>query len=241
MQMRLEDAKNKRDRRNIAASFAHLALEKQGSDTKGSGSIMDSFSKTFQPFLQDTKYASDGHHVTSEVGARVTDYLKRYQVAQTPLPQYTNSTSLGAYFYPGIYTPAIDSIGYALQSVFAFQRGGVKYKIVPNPGETSPATGPETTGISWGPSYNAAYASGNAGLAFNYPSVGELSFAIPWIGNVPFIAAVQPGTYTSDNGTRTPAGAATTQLLAGVEATYVYTAVRDDFTLGFLCPTYVIT
>lgn len=183
------------------------------------GTIMDAFSRTFPPFLKDSKFATDSHHVTSEISSRVVDVMKRYQTI-ADLPIYNPS---GTSFFPGVYWPEASTLGAALNSLYAFRRGGVKYKLVTNQTADPPPY------FAWGIAENSVVA-GNASLCTGYD--GELSFAVPWIHNVPFThIGSQPAVDVTGI---SPAGVTTNNDLQFYS---LFTSVRDDYSLGFFIPT----
>lgn len=198
--------------RSLMRSFKGLKfieMERQSS-------VVGDFRKEFPPFLMDCEYLTDSHHVTSETSLYVTDVLKRYMNA-LPVTMVSSVGNMPATYQPDPYT-----LGWILARSFLFQRGGVRYKFVEND--------QKFMSVMYGPTPTAwtGFANGNATLLGASPAAMELDVSVPWMQDVPYQSVLinleQPTLdvalyYTDD-----------------ITALSIYTAVRDDFQLGFLVP-----
>jgi len=197
------------------ANSFHYAL----SSARPQTNIQTSFKTTFAPFVEGCSELVDNHMVTSETSNYITDVLKRYQ--------YTGSTP--ATGFPLDYDPDDASLGYFLNSAFVFCRGGVSYKVVRIPG-----TGDTTYPINYVAGYQLnddpsilpialgqAYIS--SGLTQN-----QFDFSVPWLYNLPFTLVNE----------RTAQFAQVTINITPTDNSNFrfFTAVRDDYMLGFLRP-----
>jgi hypothetical protein len=184
--------------------------------------IRGEFDKTFNPFLMECEYLVDSHHVTSETSMYVTDLLKRYQDYQNP-----ESTAISTVIY-GVYAPLENTTAHVINRMFLFQRGGLHFKFVYSSGTiitmiADPELGPDAV---------APYSNGAPWHFGQSPNDTEISFSVPWYNNVPYTSAIigsdadlpnHPPNYNVYLGSSLTWG-----------NTAIYTAVRDDFQLGFL-------
>jgi hypothetical protein len=196
-------------------------------EIKKHASIRKEFEATFEPILMDCSYLSDQRHVTSETSLYVTDLLKRYQTLGGA-PPTTN-----VWLLPGDYRPMANSIGYFLQSMFMFYRGGVKYKITNIAGEALAVT---FDGVTLDPDSWTGQGMGAATIWAAPTDDFEMSYAVPWMNVVPYSSQAL-GDNTSYPSQPTPIMAFATGTL-GYADINILTAVRDDYQLGFLIPSY---
>lgn len=194
-------------------------------EIKKHASIRKEFEATFEPILMDCTYLSDQRHVTSETSIYITDLLKRYQTAGG-VPPLT-----GAWVLPGDYRPVEGSIGYFLQSMFLFYRGGIKYKFV----DVSAASLVVTyDGVTLDPDTWTGQGYGAPTLWASPSTNFELSFAVPWINIVPYSSQAL-GDNTSFPSQPTPVMTNFSGSMTYADVNMLV-AVRDDYQLGFLIP-----
>lgn len=199
--------------------------------------IVAEFQSPFNPFVLGSSYMTDQHMVTSETTMYVTDVLKRYVPYQTNVDSWkTNTTS--TFSANPMYGPEYLSLPWFFANMFAFHRGGLKYKVVMNP----------TTGAR--PTFAEAHAfpaqwtaAGNGyghAWTINTPSENEIDVATPYVSLYPFmqystnyfdgqVAYHQPYMWTTIN-------LADSTLTYANSVYNVLTAYRDDVQLGFLIP-----
>jgi len=185
--------------------------------------ISDDFGVEFSPFIEGCTYLTDNKNSTSETSVYVTDLMKRYQSAN-----YLVQGTTGI-FVDRDYFPNPGTIARVLFNTFAFWRGGFRIKVVtPTPSTTGSSAQPMYgVRMNDGSSPGSYYLGGGAGLVSADVSA-EVDFTIPWIRTVPFdyiVSLLTPGhnSYVVD-------------CFANLDSVHVYTAVRDDFQLGFLIP-----
>jgi len=180
--------------------------------------IQAAFRKEFPPIVEGCGYMTDNHYVVSENTVHITDVLKRF-TTYTP-PVGTNLVS--------DFEPAPQTLACQLISAFLFTRGGVNYKIVSPQlvsDNRSLITVKFNTAMSG--SEGPLSATGGAFILSGQPT-DQLDVSVPWGATVPYyqnylVSNVQ--SYT----------AKLYQQNMAVTPQY-YTAVRDDYVLGWLIP-----
>jgi hypothetical protein len=173
---------------------------------KPQSDIQDAFSKTFPPFVANCTYLTDNHTVTSEISDTIMDNLKRYQ-------EYTyNSTTL----FTASYSPAANSLGAWIKSLFLFHRGGISYRVFDDSDNCSGVY------LNVGDTHSAY---GQPGF-WKGTNGSELHFSIPWYGTQPYYNQFTLPGYLS------PAS----PLVPSTAPRACFTAVRDDYQMGFLIP-----
>lgn len=228
---RIRDRKNRR----IAKKSLSKALTSPDSTfhlVQKQASIQEEFKVSFQPFIQDCEYLTDSHHVTSESTLYVTDILKRYQRFQPILDPETGNTTI--YDLPITYSPYQNTVGYFFTRFFLFSRGGMRYKFLDQDNQNYYTTWGSLNSGNGGsiPSAWSGSPNGQAMYTFTTSDSIEFSITVPWIGNVPFMSdKIAMGT--------SPLNAAqgasiTASNLSPLTSGQWTTAVRDDYTLGYL-------
>jgi len=175
--------------------------------------VCEDFKNTFPPFVADCQMFADHHYVASETSHRVVDILKRYMTAGG-LTFGTSNAQL-----PAFYTPDSGTIGYWLYVLFAFHRGGIKYKIAQASVGQMAARFADSNGTS--------YRASGTGFVLQAPTATVFDFACPYVDQLPFRSQNTGGENLNDFWTVD---------LAGADEQLYYTAVRDDFQVGFLIP-----
>jgi len=183
--------------------------------------IVKEFSETFPPFVAGCDYYTDHHYVASETTATVYDLLKRYQTGNfSAAPGSTTTVQVIS-----VYAPVSTTVGYWLTRIFCFYRGGLRYKFL---GQTSDADNPVFCARYADGATAPFFGSGTASTIQAAPGT-TMDFSVPWVDNLPFRAFSEPGVVAAnvDNN--------------NIDNLNCWTAVRDDYQLGFLIPAPVAT
>jgi len=194
--------------------------------------IVTEFDTPFAPFVEGASYLTDQKCVTSETSLLVTDLLKRYATAAIDPPTTRN------WQLPAVFTPNNTSLQHIFYSMFAFSRGGIRYKLV-----YPPQTGRYQTAFKGIGSGTIAGATsdfsmmGNAGMLWD-ESQAESDVSVPYVSIYPYDSVAN---IVSDAGSHLYPPFIQTMVMStstnlSTTGVLLYTAVRDDYQLGFLLP-----
>jgi len=214
---------------------SHLTDFQWPTEAHRQSDIHESFQSEFPSFLNGCSYLVDNHYCVSETAEYVTDIFKRYVTC--------------AASYPLVYTPVAGSIQSYFLSAFKYRRGGVMYKIITNRTPTSQTTVPVSQTTSGSTAVQLGHGPAGASASFNSRGNAHfvqcsqedvVDFTVPWNWVLPFMIDgkcspslgdpmfedLWPGSSDGD----------ATVLSTSPQTVYAYTAVRDDFLIGFLQP-----
>jgi len=209
--------------------------------------IQQDFQKEFPPFVENCSYMTDQHYTMSEQSEYVTDVLKRYtSSAYTAASTLVTEVSMR-------YSPQGGTVASNLLSAFVYYRGGSSYKIVyPEVPTTTTQTGlmgvigPGSEHQTWNTGTDPFMSSVGAVALFGNENQ-SMDFSIPWNWIFPYGQAklYEPQLSTSlaysDPVFGYPVDVSRQSALFKIAGTVgqfptIYTAARDDFSLGMLQP-----
>jgi len=181
--------------------------------------ISKEFAVTFNPFVMDCEMLTDQHHVTSETTMYATDVLKRY--INTPAPTLTNNMGV----FPGEYSPVKSTPQYLFSRMFLAHRGGMRLKMITTDNPILVASVYGSYAATWNGALN-----GTPSLVSTPTNSVELSISCPWYYSVPWrwfdsqltIGPLPPVSIYYGG--------------ANPDEFLTFTAVRDDYIMGFLIP-----
>lgn len=202
-------------RRNVAPK----RVAPQMRDVVLQADVHEVFKQTMPPFLEGCMEYTDHHYVAGEQTEWMLDLMKRYQSYSVAAPS-ANTMLLNGY-----YSPYVDTLGHFISRFFYFRRGGIRY-VISNPG-----SGDNVSSIALDDGTTTElYASGTAFVLGS--DTAPLMVTCPWVDIVPFrqlddISNPTSGVY---------------QLTASnnLVNTVIYTAVRDDYQVGYLYPVDIL-
>jgi len=200
--------------------------------------ILEDFKYEFEPFVMGCEYLVDNHYVMSETTEYVTDILKRYQ-STTPTI-YSAALSIPVNALPIDYVPDPGTLGAQIVSAFMFYRGGTSYKLIAPKITTNNVTSGTFT-VRQGDPVNAwtIWLADGSATIMQLDAQDCMDVSVPYHCQFPYL---QQGMYlaclpdplpgmTTLNNYQAYGMYRTTTLGSN---NVFYTAVRDDFALGFL-------
>jgi len=211
--------------------------------------IQGEFMHEFSSFVDNCAYLTDVHYVASEESGLVTDVLKRYCDLYQPGETATTNENLvyRPATYNGTLTPVYrGTVQRALLDMFMFRRGGVSQKKMLVPTAATPTnTGQFVAQFLTGSLPSGMYSAQGNAMVVHARQDQMFEYSLPYTWIYPYYAqydtptAIQrfsPGNTVPYDLRLTLAYASFGCSVPPGTTVQNYTAVRDDFSVGYLIP-----
>jgi len=177
--------------------------------------------------VENVQIFTDDHQIMSETTLLVTDLMKRYQISSVTAP--SGGTPWQA---PLDYSPANGTLGAAFNAAFLYSRGGTMYKVQCRPTITQ---NPAITNVKVIASMAPSSVATGASMVQFVDDLSVAEFTVPWFFTKPYAETLNTtvpvyGSFFVYYGSvQVDAGSP-----VGVAWPDVFTAVRDDYQVGYL-------